>query len=324
VGGAWPRLALGDFSPENFARWGKRKPADFGGTEDAFSAGAPPEGAAAAAAANASGAWPAYLSHLVALPELLAALQPGARLLVLLREPGARVASAYRQDCSDCLPRHNASRPAKRAPPFCACPLSAAALAAAVAAAAPPLAACAAAHGRGAPCGVGAAAFAAAPLLDAPALAAAGAHPKWLEWLRDGLYAPPLAVWRAAFPPGALLAIRYETLMAAPLPTLARIFAHIGLDASLDNTTWAAMQALFEGGAADACSAASGGGASGGDASRAAACAGRASRRTSGLLSPAAAATLRALYAPFNEDLAAATGDDGMRWAEAAGAAAAR
>ncbi len=325
-------MALGDFSPENFARWGKRKVADFapGGVahaaghvvrepaagSDAERTGVASEaaaGAVAVAAANASGVWPDYLSHLVALPELLGAVQPGARLVVLLREPGARVASAYRQDCSDCIPPRP-GRPAKTPPGFCACPLSAAALGAAVDAAAPQLAACVAAHGRGAPCGLGAATFRAADLLDGPALTAAGAHPKHLEWLRDGLYAPPLAVWRAAFPPGALLAVRYETLMAAPRATLERVFAHIGVDAALGDATWQRMLALFAGGNADAAAACDSGG--GGAGKR---CAGL-SQRTAGLLSPVAAATLRALYAPFNDDLADATGDEGMRWAPEEGA----
>jgi hypothetical protein len=201
---------------------------------------------------------------------------------------------------------------AKTPPPFCACPLSGAGLGAAVAAAAPPLAACAARHGRGAPCAVGAASFRAAAHLDAPALAAARAHPKWLEWLRDGLYAPPLRVWRAAFPPGALLALRYESMMAAPRPTLERVFAHLGLDAALDNATWAAMGALFAGGAADACK----GGAKGAKGAAKGCAGGGMSSRTAGLLSPVARATLRALYAPFNDDLARDTGDEGMRWAE--------
>ena len=311
AGATWHRVALGDYSPENFARWGKRKTADHPPQQPPNAAQAA-AGAARAAAANATGVWPDYLSHLVALPELLAALQPGARLVVLLREPGARVASAYRQDCSDCAARPRPGRPAKQPPAFCSCPLSADGLAAAVDAAAPQLRACVARHGRGATCGLGVAAFAATDLLDGPALAAAGAHPKWLDWLRDGLYAPPLAVWRAAFPPGALLAVRYESMMAAPRATLERIFTHIGVSTTLDDATWAAMVALFGQGAADAEKACGAGGAS-------AAGAGcdrglHVSSRTAGLLAPQTAETLRTLYAPFNADLADALGDDAWRW----------
>jgi hypothetical protein len=309
AGATWHRVALGDYSPENFARWGKRKTADHppAAPPDAAAVAA---GEARAAAANASGVWPNYLTHMVALPELLATMQPGARLVVLLREPGARVASAYRQDCSDCAAKPKPGKAAKKAPDFCSCPLSAEGLAAAVAAAEPQLRACVARHGRGAPCAVGAAAFRVADLLDGPALAAAGAHAKWLDWLRDGLYAPPMAVWRAAFPPGALLAVRYESMMAQPRATLDRVFAHIGVSTALDDATWAVMLALFGQGAADAEKACGAGGGAAAGCDRGL----HVSSRTAGLLAPQAAEALRRLYAPFNGDLADALGDDGWRW----------
>jgi hypothetical protein len=121
-----------------------------------------------------------------------------------------------------------------------------------------------------------------------------------------------MAVWHAASPPGALLAVRYESMMAAPRHTLERIFAHIGITTALDEATWDAMVALFAGGAADAARACEEGGAEGSGAGCHRGL--HVSSRTARLLAPDTAAALRRLYAPFNADLAEALGDDSWRW----------
>lgn len=109
--------------------------------------------------------WPTSLRNLVAVPELLRALQPAAKLVVrrstarhnhaaaaaaaaavaaafigflrcaqvILRDPVERAASQYRNDCSDC---EHAWKPLR---PECACPISAEAFEAAVNATVPVL-----------------------------------------------------------------------------------------------------------------------------------------------------------------------------------------
>lgn len=98
--------------------------------------------------------WPVFLRDLVAVPELLRALQPAAKMVVILRDPVERAASQYRNDCSDC---EHAWKPLR---PECACPISAEAFEAVINATVPVLEVRLASHraraGRGHECKVGA------------------------------------------------------------------------------------------------------------------------------------------------------------------------
>ncbi len=229
--------------------------------------------------------------------EVLRGAVPDAKVILVLREPGARALSHMRMVCEGAC-RREAARAAAGAAATRAheadlarcgrCPVGAAQWAEVAARELDDLrllcTGAAARNGSAAPL---------APDCAAPhALHAPGGHRVALRavatgtWVGRSIYYHWLQEWLASFPePEQLLVLRYEDWVAAPAATAAQVFRFLGLR-PLPADVAAALPRPRNATAGDDAEAAT----------------------------PATRAALRAFFAPFNAQLAALLGDDKWRW----------